>query len=443
MRIAAKIVAKNTIECKAIAWTIAWISAILMRMNLFRSMWSRVFSFSRPALIDRYHLRVVTSPVELALAAELPIELRYVLAARPSRQETFRILLERGFGIGVRTVQHTPARVLAAVDRISRETQENTIIPWLENLLRTGELPSFSVEELERAEQKGINLYENANTILAERFEFQKIVLVDLHNRCIGEVEQQLMRDVNADVYPLAVDSIIHRVTFDNAHTRTVVAQAIIKALIVIGPIAHALEHVISGLGKVFAASADDVLSEVAELFALRGSGFTWRQLARRGRILIPVFALATVGAFQVEPLIHAGRVALAGAVFGLSAVALSLTTAIQSIGMYRQAYVRLIADGKLRLEPGQSVTKIAFRQDFTNPARLGLFVGALASPIVAAIFFSTFSQLVSNGWILALLGSTEAVVAGITVLSAPRIERALFRRTVRRAMGCIVGGRR
>ncbi|MEK7116328.1 MAG: hypothetical protein AAB879_02960, partial [Patescibacteria group bacterium] len=316
---------------------------------------------------------------------------------------------------------------------------KNTIIPWLENLLRKEEIPICSVEELERAEHHGMNLYAAAKTILAERFEFNKIVLVDLHNRCIGAAEQQLMRDVNMDLYPLAIDTIIHRVTFDNAHTRTEVAQSIIKALIIIGPIAHALEHVLSGLGKVFAASADDVLSEVAELFALRGSGFTWRYLARRSYILVPIFVLATFGAFQVEPLIQQGRVAFAGAVFGLSAVALSLATAIQSIGMYRQAYVRLVGDGKLRLESGQSITWLALRQDFTNPARLGLFVGALASPIFAAIIFSQYTSLVSNGWILALLGSTEAVVAGMTVMSATRIERALFRRTVMRAMRSIV----
>lgn len=405
------------------------------------SFWKRFLPFRRNSTIDKYHIAVVTAPAELAVADDLPLELRYVLAVRPSRFETFRKLLESGYGIGVRTVDKTPERVLLAVDRISRETQENTVIPWLEVLLRREELPVFSADELERAERHGVNLYQEAKAILEERFEFKKIVLIDLHNRCIGSAEQQLMHEVNEDLFPLAIDTILHRVVFDNAHTRTEVAQSIIKALVVIGPIAHALEHVLSGLGKIFAASADDLLSEVAELFALRGSGFTWRQLMRRSRILIPVFVLATYGAFQVEPLIHSGSVAWAGAVFGLSAVALSLTTAIQSIGMYRQSYARLVSNGKLRLASGQSLTRLALRQDFTNPARLGLFVGAIASPLVAAVIFSRFTGLVSNGWILALLGSTESVVAGLTVISAPRIERALFRSRIRRALQNIVGG--
>lgn len=408
-------------------------------MTTFRSVWNNLLPFRRETPIDRFHVRVVTTSAELTIAEELPIEIRYVLAVRPSRFETFRKFLERGYGLGVRTVDKTPEHVLRAVDRISRETQENTIVPWLERLLRTEELPVFSVEELEDAEKKGVNLYEEVRAILAERFEFKKIVLVDLRNRCIGDAEQRLMREVNEDLFPLAIDTIIHRVTFDNAHTRTEVAQSIVKALIVIGPVAHALEHVLSGLGKIFAASADDVLSEAAELFALRGSGFTWRQLFRRSRILIPVFALATYGVFQVEPLIRSGRVAFAGVVFGLSAVALSLTTALQSIGMYRDAFARLASSGKLRLASGQSILGLALRQDFTNPARLGLFVGALSSPIVAAIVFVRFPQFISNGWVLALLGSVESVVAGFAVIFAARIERWLFRAKVRKAMSSIV----
>jgi len=404
-------------------------------MTSLSSIWSRIFPFKRLPKVDRYHVTIVTTPLELEIAEQLPIEIRYVLAIRPSRHEMFRKLLERGYGIGVRTVDKTPERVLQAVDRISHETQHNTILPWIERLLRHEELPIFSEEELRNAERKGINLYEEARMILAKRYEFKKIILIPLENQCLTETEQRLMQEVNEDLYPHAVDVIVNRVTFDNAHTRTEVAQSIIKALLVVGPIAHALEYVLSGIGKVFAATADDLLSETAELFALRGSGFTWRQLAKRSRILIPVFLLATYGAFQVEPLIHEGRLALAGVVFGLSAVALSLTTAIQSIFLYKHSYVQLEREGKLRREPGRSLWWYALMQDFTNPARLGLFVGATASPLMAAIVFSFFPELTKNGWALALLGSTESVVASLTVMAAGNINRWRFRARVRRAI--------
>lgn len=76
-------------------------------------------------------------------------------------------------------------------------------------------------------------------------------MLVALENQCLTEREQEIMDEVNRDLYPHAIDTIVNRVTFDNAHTRTETAQTIIKALLVIGPITHALEHFLSGIGKV------------------------------------------------------------------------------------------------------------------------------------------------------------------------------------------------
>lgn len=413
----------------------------MVYMSQLTSFWSRIFPFKRIPSIDRYHVTVVTSPRELEFGELLPIEIRFVLAVNQTRHETFRKLLEKGFGIGVRTMDKTPERILKAVDHISRETQHNTIIPWLPRLLRDGEIPVFSEEELRLAEGREINLYEDAKSILEKRFEFKKIVLVALENQCLTEREQEIMDEVNRDLYPHAIDTIVNRVTFDNAHTRTETAQTIIKALLVIGPITHALEHFLSGIGKVFAATADDLLSETAELFALRGSGFTWRQLAKRSRILIPVFIVATYGAFQVEPLLESGRTALAGAVFGLSAVALSLTTALQSIKMYRQSYSKLLQEGKLQLGQGQGLLKYALIQDFTNPARLGLFVGAIASPIAAAIVFTFFRSITGNGWVLAILGSTESIVASLTVFAAGYVNRTMFRQKIRRQIAGTVRG--
>ncbi len=412
---------------------------MIVLMSFKNFPWKKLLPFKRPSTIDRYEVRVVTAVEELAALEGLPLEIRYVLAVKPSRFEVFRLLLERGYGIGVRSVEKTPEEVLRAVDRVSRITQRNTIVPWLEDLLREGTLPQFLSGELEQAEKDGIQLYQEVNVIMAQRTSFKKIVIVDLANKGIGEYEQGLMHEINADLYPMAIESIVHRVQFDNAHTRTEVAQGILKALIIIGPIAHALEHVVSGLGKVFAASADDILSEVAELFALRGSGFTWRQLLKRTRILIPIFIVATWAVFQVEPLIQSGRPGLAGLVFGFSAVSLSLTTAIQSIFLYREAYRRLAREGKLQLKPGQTLTGLALRQDFTNPARLGLFMGALAAPVMAGIVFVFLPVLAKNGWALALLGSVESVVAGVMVMLASRIEQAIFRERIRRAMKEIV----
>ncbi len=395
---------------------------------------ARLFGIKEKRHIDRYHILTVTHPEELELADELPLELRFVLSRKPERRAMFAELLLRGFGIAIRTVDRTPEAVLKAVDNISRNSQHNTIIPWLPNLLREGKLPVFSEPDLVNAEKQGVNLNADALLIMERRFEFKKIVLVDLHNGGVGADERAFMRELNEDLYPFSIDYIVNRVVFDNAHTRTEVAQSIIKALLIVGPIAHGLEHYASGIGKLFAASADDILAETAELFALHGSGFSWKELAKRGWVLVPVFCLATWGVLSVDTLIEQGRIALAGAVFGFSAVALSLTTAIQSIGMYHQAYRKQQMENKLPLEK-RGLWKLALVQDFSNPARLGLFLGAFMAPIAAATVFVGFPEIVHNGWVLALLGSVESIIAGLTVIAAVNLNRFMFRRSISQKM--------
>ena len=396
----------------------------------FSKIFNRVSAPPEQSALGKYKVLVVSHPEELDWEKYLPLELVYLFKTKPESKTELRDLLSRGFAIGVRTTMNTPERVLRAINEIAVISQKNCILTWLPPFLRDKHRPVFTAEDLAEAARRGVDLDSALDLILAERLRFKRLVLVDEDNVGIGAKEQRLMTELSEVIYPLSIDYIVHRVVNDNANERTAVAQNIIKALLVIGPIAHVLEHYLRGIGKVFAASADDLLGEAAELMALRGSGFKWRELARRSRVLVPVFALATLGAFSVEPLIHSGRVALGGVVFGFSAVALSLTTAIQSVGMYKQNIVALIKNGKLRLA-NQSPFRMALVQDFTNPARLGLLIGAAMAPFFGMI--AALLGLMSNGWVLATVGSTESIVAGLTVILSNRINEWLFHQKLRK----------
>ena len=388
----------------------------------------------RPPL-GGYSVRVVSLPEELDHAAALPPELRFVLARVPQAKERLRAMLANGKAIGVRTVERTPERVLEAIKHISFYSQHNCILTWLPELLRDKHQPIFTPADYERAKAHGADLDADVDAILAARLSFKRLVLIDEDNLGIGTEEQRFMKELSETIYPLAVDTIVNRTVIDNANERTEIAQNIIKAMLIIGPIAHALEKFMPGLGKLFAASTDDLLGEAAEFSALRGSGFTWKELRKRFVILVPVFGLATYGAFQVEPLLEHGYVLTAGAVFGLSAVALSLTTAVQSIGMYLGSVRSLKREGKWHDHGGKkSDLWAAIIQDFTNPARLGLLLGASMAPVMGMA--AAMLGLMHNGWVLALVGSTEGIVAGLTVINANRLNAWRFRRALERRAG-------
>lgn len=390
--------------------------------------------FSRPpkqSPVGSYKMEVISVPEECDWDKYLPLEFRFIFSNHPEYKEKFRNILQNGKAIGIRTVLRTPENILKAVHTISVHSQHNYILNWLPKLLKDKHLPVFTEQDITKAKNHNEDLHEAMNIILKDRLRFKKIVLIDEENLGINPDEQRFATELSEIIYPIAVDYSVFRVIIDNAQERTKIAQSIIKALLIIGPVAHFLEKFISGLGKFFAASADDLLGESAELMALRGSGFTWRELAKRGKILIPVFILATWGAFSVEGLIQSNRLILGGAVFGLSAVALSLTTAIQSIFMYKANADKLLKEGKTKLSTTKELYKISFLQDFTNPARLGLIIGALMAPIMGII--GSLLGVMHNGWVLASIGSTESIVAGITVVSASYFNEWRFRNKVKK----------
>lgn len=390
--------------------------------------------FTRPRKVSpvgTYRVDVISLPEELDFEENQPAEIRYIIKHYPEYKEKIRKILSQGKAIGVRTVLRTPENILQAIHTISVHSQGNYIITWLPQLLHDKHRPKFSEADRKRQLAHGENLEKAVETILRDRLRFKRLVLIDEENIGIAPEEKRFMTELSEVIYPLAVDYSVFRIVADNARERTRIAQTIIKMLLIIGPIAHILEKIFAGIGKVFAASADDIIGETAELSALRGSGFSWRELALRSRILVPVFALATWGAFSVEGLLRSHKIALAGIVFGLSAVALSLTTAIQSIFMYRRNLKTLVKEGKIKSFSRGELTKLALRQDFTNPARLGLFLGACLAPVMGML--GAFSGLMHNGWVLAGIGSTESIVAGLTVIFADRLNEWRFHRRLKK----------
>jgi hypothetical protein len=382
-------------------------------------------------LLGSYKMDVISLPEECDAEQFIPIELVYIFRRYPEYKERIRAILKEGKAIGVRTVLRTPENILKAIHTISVHSQENFIITWLPILLRDKHIPQITEADRARAKSMGENLDEAVEVIVRDRLRFKRLVLIDEENVGIKPDEQKLMTELSELIYPLQLDYAIFRVLADNAHERTEIAQSVIKALFIIGPVAHILEKYAAGIGKVFAASTDDLLGETAELMALRGSGFSWKVLYRRSFILVPVFALASWGAFSVHHLLSTGRLIEGGIVFGLSAVALSLTTAIQSIFMYSKNLKKLYAEDKVRNDlKEKGPLHIVIRQDFTNPARLGLLLGSAMAPVMGIL--GALLGIMNNGWVLATIGSTESIIAGLTVISANYVNSWRFERKIR-----------
>ena len=342
----------------------------------------------------------------------LPVELRQIIAARSERAAQLQHIMERGYGISIRRMIRTPERVLQAVERIARLSQEGIVIPWLPALLSDGELPIVTPQELERGAWEGVNLEEEVRVLMASRGEFRAIVLTDLQSAGIGGEEQAFICEVNEDLSVYAVQSALRSILHDYTKPKPRPAFGLLKAAVILGPVAHVTEAWVSGLGKAIAAIGDDALSEATSAVTLHGSGYTPRQLWRRLRPLIPVYVIAVCGGFQTGALQEAGMAWAAGAMFGAAAVFPPFIQSIRDLATRRRAYERLIASRKYSLAAGQTLTSLAWRQEATDPAHAARFIGIVATPVVSAFAFHLLPAWTGNGWFLAFVGSVEIIVA-------------------------------
>lgn len=299
---------------------------------------------------------------------KLPLEVQYLLATEPSIRSDLDALDDHG--LYLQKVRSTPRAVLDAIARVTVISQENFQRNWLPQLIRENRQPKLQPTErgIERA--IGMGLIDDRNVTaedLAKDIELIResvghyVKFVAPH--ATPELQAKLDR-LNGHIDWIRREYTVDRMMFDNANHRTNEAQEVIKKMAIVGPVAHLLELAGEGvLAKVFAGSADDMLGEWAEIKALLGSGFSKGEIFKRLKVLVPVFGVATLGALEVEHLLASGHNLAAGATFGLSAVALSMTTAAQSMMMYRRSYDRLLEEGKVPGKVGQLASDPAFQK--------------------------------------------------------------------------------
>jgi hypothetical protein len=288
----------------------------------------------------------------------LPLEVEFALRKDPGLLPLVERARADGVSVFFRRTERTPQDALEAINRIAVLTQETYVSSWLEPLLRAGTRPRLTVSKngLQRAHGAGLVSEQAGEAEIAAQLEKDVEAIRGAGRRMMGFVLSEegarpagLDARLEAALDDLRVDHALSRMRFDHVDDRSQEAKAIFQKMAWVGPLAHGLEHLhLGAAAKMFAGSADDILGEWGQYKLLRGRGFSRKELWKRMRGLVPVFVAAGGASRLVEHLLDSGQPGAAGALFGLSAVALSLTSAIQSMAMYKHAYDILLKEGKI-----------------------------------------------------------------------------------------------
>lgn len=196
-------------------------------------------------------------------------------------------------------------------------------------------------DNLEQDLQNKVELIRNA------RNDYKEFVCLD--ESVMREEDKEDLVHLNQMFKGINDDYALRRLQFDLSDEQSSEAQETVKKMMMVGPVAHTLEMMnLGAVAKIFAASSDDLMGEWAEIQALKGAGYSTKEIIKRAKVAVPVFAAATYGATKVEKLLEGGNNLAAGATFGVTAVALSLATSVQSMKMYKEGYKELVKEGKI-----------------------------------------------------------------------------------------------
>lgn len=383
---------------------------------------------------ERYHVEVVAPDPAYIDVLRFPVELQFVLALHPEWREKLQSLFERGYGLGIRTIRSCPVSLLQAVERIADVSQHRITEPWLTRLIHDTEIPVFTEDELREHYDLGMNLFDEAHLILEYRHRMKQFVLIDLEHHGAEEVDRVFVSDMDRALRPVSEIYLLHRIHADLRRGEFRPMRAFAVVLFLTGPIAHALEFWVRGMGQLFAALADDVTHATSELFSLRQSGFTPKQLWKHGYVLLPVLVVAIFLVLQVE-FIRAASPFFGGFVFGLAAALFPLTNALRRYADLRSGYASLEQSGKYPAEQRPPLSILAWRELRRRPLASGSLYGLALRPFAAGFAFFLFPGAVRNGWFLAATASMDVLITALTLCVFRRVEGAAYAMKVRELM--------
>ncbi len=310
-----------------------------------------------------------------------PVELAWLASAFPDDAAFLQRLHARGAAPRLVACTASPPAVLESVRHIAKESQHAFVSTWLPDLVREGVQPVVSPSDRKAVRERYESRAAAARAIerkaafrgrlIGKRFGEEAVRTADFDasvrriagfaplylsleadGAALSPEDRARLRDINRRFDEGIGDEYAKRkLLFDDADGVSEGAQTIVKAMAVVGPVAHVMEDTfhLPGIAKFLAASSDDLMSEWAEISALRGAGISWEEIRGRFKTLAPAAGAAFALAGAVGPVReHVGERA-AGAVFSTAAVFLSAVTSVLSVKLFAEQYGDLAREGKLR----------------------------------------------------------------------------------------------
>ncbi|MDD5726043.1 MAG: hypothetical protein PHC53_01365 [Patescibacteria group bacterium] len=353
---------------------------------------------------------VIQAPSVLASNANLPLELKYVLSLRPSRQALVNQMLERGCGLGISKQTRVPERTSQAVERIANLTHEGLTYCWLENLVRLNQEPVWNQAEQDAASAQGINLKEEIDLLKDLRETHCRFALLKFPGIQTTQQDEACIKEMNQDLSAVSAARLLNLLRGQVSAWKLPWFLPLLLAALIVGPLAQWAESLLSGSGLLIAILMPSVYLIALDWYkAYAKAKAPW--LMRRLVIWDLVALAGAVLCFIVGYLfVQGSHWYLAGMALGVSAMLIPMYYVLRHIKRSWVGLQRLMAIGKISPSLEQAIwPQSLLEQERGSVARV---TGLLISIIIMGWLFGTYPSIDGKIWLLAILAGLPLVIA-------------------------------
>jgi hypothetical protein len=329
---------------------------------------------------------------------KMPIELQYAIAIHPSRFAALEELLNQGHGIAFGKQCQIPLSISQAVSNIA-DTHHGTLYPWLDDLVVNKAIPRWSESDFEEAEELGIDLKQQAHSIADHLKESIQIKLIQSPASQPGTDVSGLMSSIERDIQKIYSIEMANRLVSEHLNRSRDFNYLFLLSLVLFAPVAHVLEMLILGLGKIFALILPGLYYESLGLSRSYSLGAAKWQVVDNIKAKWPEVLILIISAVATHLLISNNLVIFAAISFAIAASSILVGKETRRLRKAKQVYEALTEQGKVSIS-----SKTAWLKLYYGPLWWVNGLSIILGAIITVFVFTIFTTQLSNGWVLALL---------------------------------------
>jgi len=338
-----------------------------------------------------------------------PWELKYVSSLRPSRQALIAQMLERGGGLALVRLKSLPRESEKAVRHVADLTQEGMVYPWLEQLIKYGEVPVWDKAEAEDAAAQEVDLDEQVQAIKELRSGHCRFSFVNQGGQEMTDQDKMLLGELNEDLAPVAAPRLAGLMRSRLTGWRYPWVEFAVLGFLVVGPICFLLSIWSPTAGLMLAALFPGLFLAGRQIYRDYACGQDIRS-PKRYAWHTGLLAVSAAIAYVSSGFAFEAQWPWAAALFVLASIILPAHYPLQRLAQANRSLKKLWAAGKLEQPEGWQEAWLRLvhyeRSLLVRLCGLALALG------LAALAYAGLFRFWHNGWTLAIWACSPFFIA-------------------------------